>query len=115
MNANDFQQYKEAFRQRQIQSPSRVVQQIIIRKLGDDPKCEIKTLHLLYVDANWRAGAIARPVAWLDQVVDVWKNLTIDTGTQADTAPRWALDVKSVTVEVSGTTLKVGGKMVEVQ
>ncbi len=115
MNANDFEQYREAFRQRQIQSPSQVVQQIIIRKLGDDHEREINTLHLLYVDANWRAGAIARPVAWLSQVVDVWKNLTIDPGTQADATLRWALDAKSVTVEVNGTTLKVGGKMVEAQ
>ena len=119
MTTDDFEKHLKAFRLRQIQDPSQVVQNAVIRKLGGGRGREIKTLHILHVDSNWRPGAQARPVVWLGYVIDAWNGAliseTLDDGLNVSDTFRWELDAKSVTVEFKGSTLKITGSMVEVQ
>ena len=109
MTTDDFEKHLKAFRLRQIQNQSQVVQNAVIRKFGGGRGREINTLHILHVDSNWRSGEQVRPVAWLGDVIDVWNSALV-----SDTF-RWELDAKSVTVEFKGSTLKITGSMVEVQ
>ena len=119
MKTSDFATCLKTFRLRQIQDQSRVVQNTVIRKLGGGSGREIKTLHILHVDSNWRPGAQALPVAWLGNVIDVWNSAltsaTLDDGLNVSDTFRWELDAKSVTVEFKGSTLKITGSMLEVQ
>lgn len=120
MKPDKFKQYLQAFRKKQIQDQSWVVQNVVIRKFGGGRGREIKSLHLLFVDSNWRPGATIRPAAWLSHVVNTWNSgiisVTIDEGLNVSEAPcGWQLDVSSVAIVVKGSTLKVTGRMVEME
>ena len=119
MNTSDFAMRLKAFRLLQIQDPSQVVQNTVIRKFGGGSGREIKSLHILHVDSNWRSGEQVRPVAWLGDVIYVWNSAltsaTLDDGLNVSDTFCWELDAKSVTVEFKGSTLKITGSMVEVQ